>query len=57
MLSLGLTSEWGTSVSVRTANDNSEPLDYELSIKLDDIISVNAEYLILSLYLSVVKAG
>ena len=36
MLSFGLTSEWGTSVSVRTPNDDSEPLDYELSIKLDD---------------------
>ena len=36
MLSLGLTSEWGTSVSVRTPNDDTKPLDYELSIKLDD---------------------
>ena len=36
LVSLGLSAEWGTSVSVRTANDNSEPLDYELSIKLDD---------------------
>ena len=36
MLSLGLTSEWGTSVSVRTPNDETKPLDYELSIKLDD---------------------
>ena len=36
MLSLGLSAEWGTSVSVRTPNDDSEPLDYELSIKLDD---------------------
>ena len=36
MLSLGLTSEWGTSVSVRTPNDDTQPLDYELSIKLDD---------------------
>ena len=36
MLSLGLTSEWGTSVSVRTPNDDTKPLDYELSIKFDD---------------------
>ena len=36
MLSFGLTSEWGTSVSVRTPNDDTQPLDYELSIKLDD---------------------
>ena len=36
MLSLGLTSEWGTSVSVRTPNDETKPLDYELSVKLDD---------------------
>tara|TARA_Y100001937_G_scaffold22692_1_gene32470 strand:- start:50 stop:661 length:612 start_codon:yes stop_codon:yes gene_type:complete len=36
MLSLGLCAEWGTSFSVRTANDIDEPLDYEFSIKLDD---------------------
>jgi len=36
MLSLGLTSEWGTSVSVRTPNDELKPLDYEFSIKLND---------------------
>ena len=36
MLSLGLTSEWGTSVSVRTPNDETKPLDYEFSIKLND---------------------
>ena len=36
LLSLGLSSEWGTSVSVRTPNDDTKPLDYELSIKLDD---------------------
>ena len=35
-LSLGLSAEWGTSVSVRTPNDDSAPLDYELSIKLED---------------------
>ena len=36
MLSLGLTSEWGTSFSVRTPNDNNKPLDYEISLKLND---------------------
>ena len=36
MLSLGLSSEWGTTVSVRTPNDDTQPLDYELSVKLDD---------------------
>ena len=36
LVSLGLSAEWGTSVSVRTPNDDSEPLDYELSIKLED---------------------
>ena len=36
LISLGLSSEWGTSVSVRTPNDDTKPLDYELSIKFDD---------------------
>ena len=36
LISIGLSTEWGTSVSVRTPNDDSEPLDYELSIKLED---------------------
>ena len=36
LLSLGLSAEWGTSISVRTPNDDTQPLDYELSIKLDD---------------------
>ena len=36
LLSFGLCAEWGTSVSVRTPNDDIHPLDYELSIKLDD---------------------
>ena len=36
LVSLGLSAEWGTSVSVRTPNDDIHPLDYELSIKLDD---------------------
>jgi len=31
-----LTSEWGSSISVRTPNDETKPLDYELSIKLND---------------------
>ena len=36
MLSLGFSTEWGTSVSVRTPNDNTKELDYELSVKLED---------------------
>ena len=36
LVSFGLSTEWGTSFSVRTANDESKPLDYELSIKLSD---------------------
>ena len=36
LVSFGLSTEWGTSFSVRTANDESKPLDYELSIKLED---------------------
>ena len=36
LVSLGLSTEWGTSFSVRSANDDTKPLDYELSIKLED---------------------
>ena len=36
LISLGLSSEWGTSVSVRTPNDDTQPLDYEFSIKIED---------------------
>ena len=36
LFSLGLSAEWGTSVSVRTPNDDTHPLDYELSVKLED---------------------
>ena len=36
LLSLGMSTEWGTSLSVRSANDDTQPLDYELSIKLND---------------------
>ena len=36
LFSIGLSTEWGTSFSVRTPNDNSKPLDYEFSIKLED---------------------
>ena len=36
LFSLSMSTEWGTSVSVRTPNDETKPLDYELSIKLDD---------------------
>ena len=36
LLSLGMATEWGTSVSVRTPNDDTKELDYELSVKLED---------------------
>ena len=36
LLSFCLSSEWGTSFSVRTPNDNNKPLDYEISLKLND---------------------
>tara|TARA_Y100001963_G_scaffold3670_1_gene4858 strand:- start:777 stop:1391 length:615 start_codon:yes stop_codon:yes gene_type:complete len=36
LLSLGFSTEWGTSFSVRTPNDNTKDLDYEVSIKLED---------------------
>ena len=36
LLSLGMATEWGSSISVRTPNDDNAPLDYEFSIKLDD---------------------
>ena len=36
LLSFGMATEWGTSVSVRTPNDGNKPLDYEFSIKFED---------------------
>ena len=36
LFSVGCSTEWGTSFSVRSANDDTKPLDYELSIKLYD---------------------
>ena len=36
LLSFGMATEWGTSVSVRTPNEEDKPLDYELSIKLNN---------------------
>ena len=36
IVSLGISAEWGSSISVRTPNDANKPLDYELSIKLED---------------------
>ena len=36
LLSLGMTTEWGSSFSVRTPNDKEKKLDYEFSIKLED---------------------
>ena len=43
--SLVLAAEWGTSFSVRTPNDATKPLDYELSIKFEDTEG-NFQYLI-----------
>mgnify|MGYP003118482500 CR=1 FL=1 len=36
LLGLGFSTEWGTSFSVRTPNDDTKDLDYEVSIKLED---------------------
>ena len=36
LLSLGMTTEWGTSFSVRTPNDKTKELDYEFSVKIED---------------------
>ena len=36
LLSLGMTTEWGSSISVRTPNDTEKELDYEFSIKIED---------------------
>ena len=36
LLSFGMATEWGTSLSVRTPNDTEKELDYEFSIKLED---------------------
>ena len=36
LLSLGMATEWGSSISVRTPNDEQKELDYEFSIKLED---------------------
>ena len=36
LVSFGMATEWGGSVSVRTPNDDIHPLDYEFSIKLED---------------------
>ena len=36
LVSLSFSTEWGTSFSVRTPNEADKPLDYELSIKLND---------------------
>ena len=36
LMSFNIASEWGTSLSVRTPNDDTKELDYELSIKLND---------------------
>ena len=36
LLSLGMATEWGSSISVRTPNDTEKELDYEFSIKIED---------------------
>jgi hypothetical protein len=36
LVSFGMATEWGASISVRTPNDVTKPLDYEYSIKLED---------------------
>ena len=36
LLSLGMATEWGSSISVRTPNDTEKELDYEFSIKFED---------------------
>ena len=36
LLSFGMATEWGSSISVRTPNDEEKELDYEFSIKLED---------------------
>ena len=36
LLSLGMATEWGSSISVRTPNNTEKELDYEFSIKLED---------------------
>ena len=36
LISFSMATEWGTSLSVRTPNDDISPLDYEFSVKLDD---------------------
>ena len=36
LLSLGMATEWSSSISVRTPNDEEKELDYEFSIKIED---------------------
>ena len=36
LVSFGMATEWGGSISVRTPNDDTHPLDYEFSIKFED---------------------
>jgi len=36
LLSLGMTTEWGSSFSIRTPNEEEKELDYEFSIKIED---------------------
>ena len=36
LLSFGMATEWGSSLSVRTPNDTEKELDYEFSMKFED---------------------
>ena len=36
IVSFCFSAEWGTSFSVRTSNDDTQPLDYEIAVKLHD---------------------
>ena len=45
LLSLGMATEWSSSISVRTPNDEEKELDYEFSIKLEDT-NDNIRYLL-----------
>ena len=45
LLSLGMATEWGTSLSVRTPNDVEKELDYEFSVKIENT-NKNFQYLL-----------
>ena len=45
LLSLGMATEWGSSISVRTPNDEEKELDYEFSVKIENT-NKNFQYLL-----------